>query len=132
MASLTPSRMVTMTFSCTSESLLGARRDPSFGPVVACGTGGIETEAQEDVALRVAPVSQAMARDLISETRVGRILAGLRGQPAADLDNLARAIVALSRLMVEFPQIQEVDLNPVLLFPGQPGLLALDARIRVG
>ncbi len=114
------------------EVLLGARRDPSFGPVVACGTGGIETEVQEDVALRVAPVSQAMARDLIRETRVGRILAGIRGRPAADLDGLARAIAALSRLMVDFPQIQEVDLNPVLLFPGQPGLLALDARIRVG
>ena len=87
---------------------------------------------QEDVSLRVAPVSQAMARDLVGETRLGRILAGLRGQPAADLDRLAQALAALSRLLVQFPQIQEVDLNPVLLFPGQPGLLALDARIRVG
>jgi acetyltransferase len=73
-----------------------------------------------------------MARDLVGETRMGRILGGLRGQPAADLDRLAQALAALSRLMVQFPQIQEVDLNPVLLFPGQPGLLALDARIRVG
>ena len=114
------------------EALLGARRDPSFGPVVAFGAGGIDTEVQEDVSLRVAPVSMAMARDLVGETRMGRILGGLRGQPAADLDRLAQALAALSRLMVQFPQIQEVDLNPVLLFPGQPGLLALDARIRVG
>jgi acyl-CoA synthetase (NDP forming) len=114
------------------EALLGARRDPSFGPVVAFGAGGIDTEVQEDVSLRVAPVSPAMARDLVGETRLGRILAGIRGQPAADLDRLDLALVALSRLLVQFPQIQEVDLNPVLLFPGQPGLLALDARIRMG
>jgi acetate---CoA ligase (ADP-forming) len=113
------------------EVLLGARRDPSFGPVVAFGTGGIETEIQADVALRVAPVSVAMARELIGETRVGRILAGIRGRPAADLEGLAQALAALSQLLRNFPQIQEVDLNPVLLFPGQPGLLALDARIRV-
>jgi acyl-CoA synthetase (NDP forming) len=113
------------------EVLLGARRDPSFGPVVAFGTGGIETEVREDVSLRVAPVSELMARELIGETRMGRILAGIRGLPAADLDALAHAIQALSRLMTHFPQIQEVDLNPTLLFPGKPGLLILDARIRV-
>jgi hypothetical protein len=86
------------------EALLGARRDPSFGPVVAFGAGGIDTEVQEDVSLRVAPVSPAMARDLVGETRLGRILAGLRGQPAADLDRLAQALAALSRLMVQFPR----------------------------
>jgi acyl-CoA synthetase (NDP forming) len=114
------------------EVLLGARRDPSFGPVVAFGAGGVETEVQADVSLRVAPVSRAMARELVSETRLGRILAGIRGQPPADLEAAAQALTALSRLLLEFPQIQEVDLNPVVLFPGQPGLLALDARIRVG
>ncbi len=114
------------------EVLLGARRDPSFGPVLAFGAGGVETEIQEDVSLRIAPVSPAMARDLVIETRVGRILAGIRGQAPADLESLAQAIAGLSRLMLQFPQIQEVDLNPVALFPGKPGLLALDARIRVG
>ena len=114
------------------EVLLGARRDPSFGPVVACGAGGVEAEVQADVALRVAPVSPAMARELLGETRVGRILAGIRGLPPGDLDSLARALADLSRLMMQFPSIQEVDLNPVLLFPGRPGLLALDARVRLG
>jgi acyl-CoA synthetase (NDP forming) len=114
------------------EALLGARRDPSFGPVVAFGAGGIETEVQEDVSLRIAPVSPAMAHELIGETRLGRILAGIRGQAPADLESLARALAALSRLLLQFPQVQEVDLNPVLLFPGRPGLLTLDARIRVG
>lgn len=114
------------------ETLLGARRDDSFGPVLVFGAGGIETEVLQDVSLRVAPMDAAMARDLMAETKIGRILAGLRGRPPADLDGLARALVALSRLLERFPQIQEVDLNPTLLFPGKPGLLVLDARVRVG
>ncbi|MCK9374606.1 MAG: acetate--CoA ligase family protein [Syntrophobacterales bacterium] len=114
------------------EVLLGARRDDSFGPVVAFGAGGVDTEILDDVSLRVAPLNPAQARELVAETRIGRILAGTRGQPAADLDSLNRALAALSQLMMQFPAIQEVDLNPVRLFPGQPGLVALDARIRVG
>ena len=113
------------------ELLLGARRDDSFGPVVAFGAGGVDTEILDDVALRVAPLNPAQARDLMAETRIGRILAGTRGRPPADLDSLSRALAALSHLMLQFPQIREVDLNPVRVFPGKPGLLALDARIRV-
>ena len=113
------------------EVLLGANRDDSFGPVIAFGAGGVDTEILDDVALRVAPVSPAQALDLIAETRIGRILAGTRGRPAADLDSLSRALAALSQLLLQFSQVQEVDLNPVRVFPGQPGLLALDARIRI-
>lgn len=113
------------------EVLLGARRDHTFGPVVACGAGGVATEVLEDVALRIAPLSPGEARGMIRETRMGRWLAGIRGQPPADLQALAQALMRLSQLLLEFPQVQEVDLNPVRLFPGRPGLLALDARIRV-
>ncbi len=113
------------------EVLLGGRRDRAFGPVVAFGAGGLETEILGDVALRLAPISPAQARDLMGETRIGRLLAGFRGQPPGDLEGLSRALAALSQLLAQFPQIQEVDLNPVLVFPGRPGLLALDARIRV-
>jgi acetate---CoA ligase (ADP-forming) len=113
------------------ELLLGARRDDSFGPVLAFGAGGVDTEILDDVALRLAPLNPAQARDLMAETRIGRILAGIRGRPPADLDSLARALSLLSHLMLHFPHIREVDLNPVRVFPGKPGLLALDARIRV-
>jgi acyl-CoA synthetase (NDP forming) len=113
------------------ELLLGARRDDSFGPVVAFGAGGVDTEILDDVALRLAPLNPAQARDLMAETRIGHILAGTRGRPPADLDSLSRALAALSQLMMQFPHIREVDLNPVRVFPGKPGLLALDARIRV-
>jgi len=113
------------------EVLLGARRDDSFGPVLAFGAGGVDTEILNDVALRLAPLNPAQARDLMAETRIGRILAGTRGRPPADLDSLSRALGLLSQLMLQFPYIREVDLNPVRVFPGKPGLLALDARIRV-
>jgi len=113
------------------ELLLGARRDDSFGPVVAFGAGGVDTEILDDVALRLAPLNPAQARDLMAETRIGRILTGTRGRPPADLDSLSRALSLLSQLMLQFPHIREVDLNPVRVFSGKPGLLALDARIRV-
>jgi acetyltransferase len=114
------------------EVIVGSRRDEVFGPVVAFGAGGIWTEVMEDVALRVAPLNTDETRRQILETRMGRILQGVRGKPAADLDALSNALCALSQLMVTFPQIQEVDLNPVRAFLGSRGILALDARVRVG
>jgi len=113
------------------ELLLGARRDPVFGPVLAFGAGGVGTEVLEDVSLRVAPVDPGSARKLIAATRTGKMLAGIRGQAPADLEALAQTLVSMSQFMLQFPQIQEMDLNPVRAFPGKPGLLALDARIRV-
>jgi acetyltransferase len=111
--------------------LLGGRRDRSFGPVIAFGAGGVGTEVLDDVSLRVAPIQEAEARRLVAETRIGRMLSGIRGQAAADLEALGCGLAALSRLLVQFPRVEEVDLNPVRVFPGRPGLLALDARIRV-
>jgi acyl-CoA synthetase (NDP forming) len=113
------------------EVLLGARRDRSFGPIVAFGAGGVGTEVLEDVSLRVAPIQEDEARRLLAETRIGRLLAGIRGQPVADLEALGRALVSLSQLMMQFPRVDEVDLNPVRVFPGRPGILALDVRIKV-
>jgi acetyltransferase len=114
------------------EVLVGARRDEAFGPLVACGAGGILTEIMEDVALRVAPISPREARRQILETRMGRVLEGVRGQAAADIEALSRALSRLSLFMARFSQVQEVDLNPLRVFPGDKGVLALDARVRVG
>jgi acetate---CoA ligase (ADP-forming) len=114
------------------EVLLGAHRDQSFGPLVAFGAGGIWTEILEDVALRVAPISPREARRQILETRIGAILSGARGRPPADLEALCRGLSVLSHLMDRFPRIEEIDLNPVRVFPGEQGMWTLDARIRVG
>jgi acetate---CoA ligase (ADP-forming) len=101
------------------EVLLGARRDQSFGALVAFGAGGIWTEIMEDVALRVAPISPREASRQILETRMGGILSGARGRPPADLEALCRGLSVLSHLMDRFPRIEEIDLNPVRVFPGE-------------
>jgi len=114
------------------EVIIGAKRDRVFGPMILCGAGGIWVEVLEDVAMRLAPLDLAAAQELIAATKISRILRGFRGQGPSDLKALAHCLVLLSALMLEFPQIQEVDLNPVRVFPEGQGCLALDARIILG
>jgi len=101
--------------------------DPQFGPVVAFGLGGIYTELLKDVALRVAPVDRDRALEMIRETRAAGLLMGARGQRPADLDALAALIARVSELPFVYPEIAEVDLNPVFVSPD--GVLVGDARV---
>jgi len=109
------------------EVLLGLSRDPQFGPVVMFGLGGIYTEVLRDFALRVAPVGRAEAEAMLREIRAFPILEGVRGQPAGDLGALAEALVTFSRLPFLYPEIAEIDLNPVFVRP--QGVVIGDARI---
>lgn len=109
------------------EVLVGLSRDPQFGPVVAFGLGGIYTEVWHDVVLRVAPVGPAEARAMIREIQSFPLLQGVRGQPARDLDALADLLVTVSRLPFRYPEIGEIDLNPVFLF--SKGLVVGDVRV---
>ncbi|MGF1502830.1 MAG: acetate--CoA ligase family protein [Paracoccaceae bacterium] len=110
------------------ECLLGARRDPVFGPVVAFGLGGIFTEVLGDVALRKAPVGLVTARGMIAELKGAALLTGARGRPAVDLEALARAISALSVFAAAHAdRIESVEINPLRARPD--GCIALDALI---
>ena len=111
------------------EVLLGLSRDPQFGPVVAFGLGGIYTEVWHDVALRVAPIDQAEAESMVRQIKSFPLLAGVRGQPPRDLEALAEALVRLSWLPFRYPEVGEVDLNPVFLFEKGRGLVVGDARV---
>jgi acetyltransferase len=111
------------------EVIVGMRRDPNFGPLMMFGLGGIYVELFGDVAFRVAPLSEADAREMIEKTRAGRLLTGFRGQIHADLDAVVDAILRLSQLAVDFPQIEEMEINPLLVLPRGQGALALDGRI---
>lgn len=111
------------------EVILGGKRDPSFGPVVMFGLGGIYVEVFEDVAFRLAPLTREDAEGMISEVRGSRLLRGVRGEPPADMDALVEALLGVSRLMVECPEVAEVDINPLLVF--QQGVAAVDARVVV-
>ncbi len=109
------------------EVLLGLSHDPQFGPVVAFGLGGIYTEIWHDVALRVAPIDRAEARRMIGEIKSFPLLQGIRGQAPRDLDALTDVLVKFSQLPFRYPQIGEVDLNPVFLL--DDGLVVGDVRV---
>jgi acyl-CoA synthetase (NDP forming) len=108
------------------EVILGGKRDPSFGPVVMFGLGGIYVEVFEDVAFRLAPLTRADAEEMIGEVRGSRLLQGVRGEPPADIEGIVEALLGLSRLLVECPEVVEIDVNPLLVF--EQGVAAVDAR----
>jgi acetyltransferase len=109
------------------EVLLGLSRDAHFGPVVAFGLGGIYTEIWRDITLRVAPVDRMEAEAMIQEIKYLPLLKGARGQAPRDLDALADVLVTFSQLPFQYPEISEIDLNPVFLF--SEGLVVGDVRI---
>ena len=111
------------------EILLGAKRDPNFGPVILFGMGGIYTEVLKDRALGLPPMNRLLARRLMQETKAFTLLQGYRNRPAADMQRLEEMIVRLSQLLIDFPEIAELDMNPVLIKDGKP--VAVDARILV-
>lgn len=112
------------------ETLIGVINDPSFGPVVALGLGGVFTEVLKDVTYRVAPFGIETARDMISELRAAKLFEGYRGKPAADKEALAKALVAVSSMAVALaPRLKELDINPVFVGPVGEGVVAADALI---
>jgi acyl-CoA synthetase (NDP forming) len=109
------------------ELVVGGRRDPSFGPIVLVGLGGILAEAFDDVAVRLAPVDVATAADMLDALRGRAILDGVRGRPGIDRKAVTDAIVLIGRLLAADPSIVEVDLNPIL--SGPDGTVAVDALV---
>jgi succinyl-CoA synthetase beta subunit len=110
------------------EVLIGYRVDRDVGPLVMVATGGVLTEIARDRSLRLAPVDLATAREMIGEVRSLRPLAGYRGKPAGDLEALAHALVALSRL-ADDPRIAEAEINPLMV--RESGVVAVDALVRL-
>ena len=111
------------------ELILGAVDDLTFGPCVLFGHGGVATEVIGDRVVGLPPLNADLARDMIGRTRVARLLAGHRNRPPADLDAVAATLVALSDLVIDFPEIAELDINPLLADAN--GVIALDARVIV-
>lgn len=109
------------------EIIAGIKQDPTFGPVVLVGAGGVLTELVRDSAVRIAPFGREEAEDMLSELKITTILAGYRGSTALDRKALADLLVRLSDLAVRYPAIQELDFNPIFLH--QQGLLIGDVRI---
>lgn len=111
------------------EVIIGMKRDPGFGPLMMFGMGGIFVELFKDVAFRVAPLTYTDAEEMVAETKAAHLLSGWRGGQESDLDAIIENILRLSELAVDFPQIQEIEINPLLVFPKGQGALALDCRM---
>jgi acetyltransferase len=111
------------------ELIAGITVDPTFGPVILFGRGGVQVEVDPDKAIGFPPLNSVLARELISRTRVRRLLAAFRNFPPVAMDALEQVLVQLSQLAVELAEIAELDINPLLV--DHEGVVGLDARIRV-
>lgn len=111
------------------ELIVGASVDAVFGPVVLFGAGGTAVEVLADRALALPPLNQPLAMAQIERTRIARLLKGYRDEPAADLGAVAQVLVTISQLLVDLPELAELDINPLLV--NHEGAVALDARVRV-
>lgn len=111
------------------EIIIGLNRDPQFGPVIMFGLGGIYVEVLRDVAFRVAPLSRPQAQQMVASIRSYKLLTGVRGQPPADLDAVVDTILRVAQLVVDFPEIAELDVNPLLVREQGQGAVAVDMRL---
>jgi acyl-CoA synthetase (NDP forming) len=111
------------------EVIVGALQDPSFGPTVMFGMGGIFVEVLKDVSFRLAPLTPEDAREMISEIKGYPILAGVRGEKPADIEALVEILQKVGQLAYEFTEIAEMDLNPIFVFDKGEGAKIVDARI---
>ena len=111
------------------EMLVGIVNDETFGPVLACASGGQLTEVVGDSQFRLFPVTDLDAQAMIDSLRVARLLRGYRGRPPADEGALRDALLRLSALAASCPEIQELDINPLAV--ATHGVMALDVRVRI-
>ncbi len=113
------------------ELIVGMSRDPQFGPLLMFGLGGIYVEVLKDVSFRVAPVSRRDAEEMVREIRAWPLLAAYRGSEPADEEAIVEALIRVSRLSCDFPEIQELDINPLLVLPKGKGIRAIDCRMTI-
>jgi acetyltransferase len=121
------SRMVTP----GKELIVGMSQDVQFGPLVMFGLGGIYVNFLKDVSFRLAPLSETEAQEMMEETKAYTLLKGIRGEPPSDIDALRETILRVGQLVSDFPQIVEMDLNPVFVYGVGEGCIALDVKITI-
>lgn len=111
----------------STEVIVGAIKDPQFGPAIMFGLGGIFVEVLKDVTFRVAPITEDEAREMISEVKAYPLLKGYRNTPPADIEAIVKILLNTSKLVMEHEEIKELDLNPIMVY--EKGAKTVDARI---
>jgi acetyl-CoA synthetase (ADP-forming) len=110
-----------------TETIIGAKRDPQFGPVILFGLGGIFVEIFKDVSFRVAPITKEDAMEMITELKAYPILKGIRGRSPSDVEAVAASLLKVSSMVMDLPEIKELDLNPTIVY--EKGCRIVDARV---
>ncbi len=110
-----------------TEIIIGMTTDPQFGPALMFGIGGILVELLEDVSFRIAPIDRFDANEMIHEIKGFPLLDGFRGKPKADIDAIIYTLLKVSDLVIQNPEIYEIDLNPIFVY--NSGIVYVDARI---
>jgi len=111
----------------STEVIVGATKDPQFGPSLMFGLGGVFVEILQDVTFRIAPITETDAREMISEVKAYPLLKGYRNNPPADIDAIINILLRTSQLVMDYPEIEELDLNPIMVY--EKGAKTVDARI---
>jgi acyl-CoA synthetase (NDP forming) len=111
----------------STEVIVGATKDPQFGPAIMFGLGGIFVEILKDVTFRIAPITEEEAREMITEVKAYPLLKGYRNIPPADIDSIAKILLNTSKLVMQHEEIKELDLNPIMVY--EKGAKTVDARI---
>jgi len=111
------------------EVIIGMNRDPQFGPLLMFGLGGIYVEVLKDVSFRVAPISRIEAQEMMAEIRSYNLLRGVRGEKPSDLDAMTDVLLRISQLVTDFPEIVEMDINPLMVMEAGRGVFSLDMRL---
>ena len=114
-----------------TEVIVGSSKDPQFGPVIMFGLGGIYVNFLRDVAFRLAPLSRQGAKEMVEETKAYTLLRGIRGEASSDIDSLIDVLLRVSKLVADFPEINELDINPLFVYEEGKGCLALDVKMTI-
>jgi acyl-CoA synthetase (NDP forming) len=110
-----------------TEIIIGSTVDPTFGSTIMFGLGGIFVEILKDVSFRLAPITKEDAWEMLDEIKAKKILDGARGMPKADKETIVNTLLAVSKMLIECPEIKELDMNPILVY--EKGARAVDARV---
>ncbi len=110
-----------------TEVIVGSTKDPTFGPTIMFGLGGIFVEILKDVSFRLAPITRADAEEMVKEIKAYKILEGARGKPPADQETITDILMKTSEMLMECPEIKELDMNPILVY--EKGAKIVDARV---
>jgi acetyl coenzyme A synthetase (ADP forming)-like protein len=113
------------------EIIIGVNKDPTFGHMIMLGLGGIYVEVLKDVQFGIAPLTPRQARAMITSLRSFPLLAGVRGEESSDIDALEECLLRISQMVTDLPEIAELDINPLFVYPEGKGIIAVDARIVV-